>query len=254
MDDGAGVGAARQRRDRVPRNGQRERVLAMVRQHDGPIDAVEIAEQIGLHVTTVRFHLDALCDDGVVLRTRLSRSGAGRPRTGYLPVAERLDYRALAEVLAMELGQSAETRGRRAQRAGRKWAARMVALRGDPDRAASPADADADDPLDHAAAQATSAFTSMGFAAELDPAARSASKSSVGDKPEPQRERVIRLHACPVRGLARSHPEVACGVHRGLLQGLLGEADGDAGSRPALSAQLEPLVEPELCVVRLEAG
>ena len=52
--------AGRRRRDRLPRNWQcAERVLRMVREHDGAIDAVELAAQIGLHVTTVRFHLDA---------------------------------------------------------------------------------------------------------------------------------------------------------------------------------------------------
>ena len=74
--------AGRQRRDRLPRNRQRERVLAMVREHGDAVDAVELAAQIGLHITTVRFHLDALCDEGALERTRMNRPGKGRPRTG----------------------------------------------------------------------------------------------------------------------------------------------------------------------------
>lgn len=93
------------RRDRLPRNRQRERVLRMVREHGGAIDAVELASRLELHVTTVRFHLDALCDEGAIERTRMNRDGVGRPRTGYRAVEERLDYRILAEVLAMELGR-----------------------------------------------------------------------------------------------------------------------------------------------------
>ena len=78
----------------------------MVREHGGAIDAVELASRIKLHVTTVRFHLDALCDEGAIERTRMNRDGVGRPRTGYRAVEERLDYRILAEILAMELGET----------------------------------------------------------------------------------------------------------------------------------------------------
>ena len=248
--------AGRRRRDRLPRNRQRERVLRMVREHDGAIDAVELAAQIGLHVTTVRFHLDVLCDEGVIVRTRVNLPGAGRPRTGYLPVEEPLDYRALAEVLAMELGQNVETRARRAQRAGQKWAARMTAAQGTHTDRAERA-RDADDTLDQVARHATEVFTRMGFAAELASTTESATPPPAAKASIPQRERIIRLHACPVRELARAHREVGCGVHLGLLQGLVADsvAGGDHGDtqRPTLSAHLEPFVEPELCLARLVA-
>ena len=92
----------------------------MVREHGGAIDAVELASRMKLHVTTVRFHLDALCDEGAIERTRMNRDGVGRPRTGYRAVEERLDYRILAEILAMELGETVQTRARHAQRAGQQ--------------------------------------------------------------------------------------------------------------------------------------
>ena len=38
--------AGRPRRDRLPRNRQRERLLQMVRDHDGAVDAVEFATQM----------------------------------------------------------------------------------------------------------------------------------------------------------------------------------------------------------------
>ena len=246
MNEETDTRAGRSRRDRLPRNRQRERVLQMVRERDGAVDAVELSAQIGLHVTTVRFHLDALCDEGAIVRTRVNLPGAGRPRTGYLAVEERLDYRILAEVLAVELGQTVETRARRAQRAGQKWAARITASN---DAGADPAEApsdDADDSLDRAALRATDVFTRMGFAAELATAGEPAT-----------RERIIRLHACPIRDLARSHPEVGCGIHLGLLQGLLAgpsEADGRRKTpHPPMSSHLDPFVEPELCLARLVA-
>ena len=247
------------RRNLLPRNRQRERVLRMVREHEGAVDAAELASQIGVHVTTVRFHLDALCDDGAITRTRMNRPGAGRPRTGYLAIEERVDYRTLADVLAMELGQTVQTRARRAQHAGHEWAVRMAASRraGTGDGGHTP-ESDDDDALDHAAARTTDAFARMGFGPELVSAAGPPTPPSADSGgPAGERERIIRLHACPVRDLARSHPEVVCGVHRGLLQGLLDTSATEGNRkphRPALSAHLEPFVEPELCVARLVAG
>jgi predicted ArsR family transcriptional regulator len=230
----------------------------MVREHGDAVDAVELAAQIGLHITTVRFHLDALCDEGALERTRMNRPGKGRPRTGYRAVADRVDYRTLAEVLALELGQNVETRARRAQHAGQKWAARIA----DPqetgtDEAQATSVADAEDVLDRAAVRTTVVFTGMGFAPELAAAAKPKKASSGRRRPASGRERTILLHACPVRDLARSRPEVVCGMHRGLLQGLLDKTAAEQGhpkSSPAMSAQLEPFVEPELCVARLVSG
>jgi predicted ArsR family transcriptional regulator len=224
----------------------------MVREHDGAVDAVELASQIGLHVTTVRFHLDALCDEELVARSRLNLPGRGRPRTGYVALEERLDYRVLAEVLAMELGQTVETRDQRAQRAGQKWAARLAAKHAVTDRAEVKLDGDTDNEvLDRAASRVIEAFTRMGFAPEL-------ADTSEPTKSKPERERIIGLHACPVRELARAHPDVGCAVHRGLLRGLLSNAVAECGgskaARQPMSAHLEPFVEPELCVARLVAG
>ncbi|SBS70709.1 conserved hypothetical protein [uncultured Mycobacterium sp.] len=104
----------------------------------------------------------------------------------------------------------------------------------------------------------TDVFTRMGFAAELADAAQPVTSSSDTTAPTSVRERIIRLHACPVRDLARSHPEVGCGVHLGLLQGLLADTAGPDGPRrtphPSMSAHLEPFVTPELCLARLVAG
>jgi predicted ArsR family transcriptional regulator len=243
VDDESDAGTGGRRRDR----GQRERVLQLVREHDRAVDAAELASQTGLHVTTVRFHLDALCDDELIVRTRMKLPGRGRPRTGYLAVEEPLDYRVLAGVLAMELGQTVETRGRRAQHAGQKWAARIPDADGRTAEAAAPT-AD-EDPLDRATLRAVAVFRRMGFAPELADPAKGASKS--------RREKTIRLQACPVRELARTHPEVGCGVHLGLLQGLLANVAASDGSRrasrPPISAHLEPFVTPDLCLAKLVA-
>jgi predicted ArsR family transcriptional regulator len=205
---------------RWPRNRQRERVLRLVREHDGAVDAATLADQIGLHVTTARFHLDALCDEGTVARTRIKRAGVGRPRTGYVAVRDRLDYESLAEILALELGDTVAERRQRAERAGQRWASRIVAGSTGQDVPADPA------------TMIAGIFERMGFEPEL--------ASGNG-----RRERTIRLHGCPVRDLAQSHPEVSCGMHLGLLRGLVGSRE------PTLRSELDPFVEPELCIARV---
>jgi predicted ArsR family transcriptional regulator len=258
VDEETDSKAGRSRRDRLPRNRQRERVLQMVREHGDAIDAVELASRIGLHVTTVRFHLDALCDEGAIERTRIYRDGVGRPRTGYRAVEERLDYRILAEILAMELGETTETRARRAQRAGQQWAGRIAGSKSEADAAQDVTEAEVGDPLDRGAVLATEVFNRMGFDPELAAESEPMASLSADSKQIVGRERVIRLRACPVRDLARAHPEVGCGIHLGLLQGLLDHAAA-AGGQPAarkqgLSARLDPFVEPELCIARLNAS
>ncbi|MEO8814878.1 MAG: transcriptional regulator [Mycobacterium sp.] len=230
------------RPQRLPRNQQRARVLRLVREHGSAVDATEIAEGMDLHVTTVRFHLDALCEDGMVARTRIKRDGVGRPRTGYIVVHDRLDYRSLAEVLAMELGDTVAERRRRAERAGGRWAARIIAKAAADTTGPVEPRSDSDGAVDNQADMIAEIFDRMGFGPELAPAT---------DCSGGQRERTLRLYGCPVRDLARSHPEVSCGMHLGLLRGLLDAKSAALGGGGGLHAELDPFVEPELCIARV---
>ncbi|MFY2861725.1 helix-turn-helix transcriptional regulator [Mycobacterium sp. THU-M104] len=235
------------RMHRGPGNFQRQRILELVRGHDGALDAQELAAGMGLHVTTVRFHLDALCDQGAVQRTRIGRAGVGRPRIGYLAVRDRMDYRSLAEILALELGATADQRRRRAEAAGRRWAER-IDIDSVRETAAGQDGSDtvtSRDLTDRSAA-IVSVFARMGFAPELTVAATRNARTG----------QTIRLNSCPVRDLARAHPEVGCALHRGLLQGLLAKpAAGDDPTaeqpRRTSEAELEPFVEPDLCLARV---
>ena len=230
-------------------NRQRQRVLELVRERDEALDAAELAAQMGLHVTTVRFHLDALCSEGVVERTRITCGGVGRPRTGYLAVRDRLDYQSLAEILGLELGDTAGKRRRRAEAAGRRWANRIPAESAYECGAGQhvPDSARPRKTLEEEAATVATVFARMGFSPELTPAAT----STTGN------QQTIRLHTCPIRDLARAHPEVACALHRGLLHGLLANPAATKGHstapRPDMQAELEPFVEPDLCFARVIA-
>ncbi len=228
------------------RNRQRQRVLELLRGHDEALDAAELAARMGLHPTTVRFHLDALCSEGLVERTRITRAGVGRPRTGYLAVRDRLDYRRLAEILALELGETAGKRRRRAEAAGRRWAEQTSGGSAN-EKAAGQRVPNRTEVLEERAAAVAAVFARMGFEPELTPAVAAATGV----------QQTIRLHACPVRDLARAHPEVGCALHRGLLQGLLAAPAKNQGRstapRSAMEAELEPFVQPELCLARVIA-
>lgn len=202
---------------------QRRRLLELLRAGEAPRDAQDLAAATGLHVTTVRFHLDVLSGAGLVASRRQPRATAGRPRTVYTAVsrADPGSYPALTRLLAAHLADTPETRAARAERAGTAWAAELTA-EADP---RSGVDAE------QAARAVTGMFAELGFEPEL-----------AGD----ETDRQIRLRACPFRAAARANPEVVCSVHLGLLRGTLTRLGA-----PPTTTRLLPFVEPELCLAQL---
>ncbi|MFV0495850.1 helix-turn-helix transcriptional regulator [Mycobacterium sp.] len=230
---------------------QRDRILELVRERDEPVDASALAARTGLHTTSVRFHLDALCDEGILERIRLARPGVGRPRIGYRAVAERFDYRRLAATLALELGDTSGERHRHAEAIGRRWA-QGITPEPAPEKSTASSARDAANPVEDAAAQSrvlaghaaevAKAFARMGFAPEPLPTTAAPADT----------EQTIRLRGCPIRDFARDYPEVGCAMHNGLLQGLLGvPAARGNGIASNVTAELQPFVEPQLCLVRM---
>lgn len=100
---------------------QRERVLDMLRESTGPLDAHHLAAALDLHVTTIRFHLSGLVDEGLVRIRPLPAEKVGRPRMGYLAVREP-SYTDLVALLAARIGGSATERERKAFEVGDDWA------------------------------------------------------------------------------------------------------------------------------------
>ncbi|MFI6045359.1 helix-turn-helix transcriptional regulator [Nocardia sp. NPDC051321] len=201
----------------------RRRLLAILRGASEPLDAQELARITGQHVTTVRFHLDVLTRESLVRQFQQPPRGRGRPRIGYSAVQRSVGYQELAQVLADQLGPDPRRRSEAAIAAGRSWGAKLDA--GD-HRIES---------LDDAKDVAMTVLSELGFAPERDPN-------------ETAEQALIRLTACPLRELARTHSEVVCGVHLGLIKEVLDRS----GARGDVNVRLHPFVEPELCVVRLE--
>ena len=57
----------------------------------------------------------------------------------------------------------------------------------------------------------------------------------------------IVLRACPFGELARSHGDVICRAHRGIVEGALAEIDA-----PLRVASFDPFTGPGLCLLKLE--
>jgi len=202
----------------------RLRLLDALRASEQPLDVRELAAACGLHVTTVRFHLDVLTDAGLAI-SRTGRSGTrGRPRRLYLPASHTADgssgYELLSSILATHWAGDGDQRMRRAERAGWDWAGQ---------RKSGPAVAAAS--LADAAVHVNAVFAELGFDPDL---------TRDGDRQE------IRLHACPFRAVAATHPDVVCSVHLGLLRRTLDDLDA-----PPAAVSLQPFVEPHLCLAQI---
>ena len=190
------------------------------------MDAAALAEAVGLHLTTIRFHLDVLEQAGLVHRLVERGGRPGRPRQLY-SVAEDADsggagsdqsYRELAEVLAGALGDDPEVARQRTEVAGRRWAETQV-----PAQELS---------WDEGTKAVGAVFDRLGFAPRL---------VDDGDG------RHVELTACPFRDLARSYPQVVCAVHAGLLRGALSRSSVPG----AEGAGIRPFVAADLCIADL---
>ena len=203
----------------------RRRLLKLLRRSDTPLDVYQLADLTGLHITTLRLHLDVLAKAGQVTVQKTPRTTPGRPRTVYTARTEETPpdgYRPLAAVLAANLGSTPRTRRRRAEKAGRDWAVNLIPTT---DKVATP---------DEAAHRIVDVFAEMNFDPEL------------ADPTPDNGEREIRLRACPYRDVARDHPDVVCAIHLGLLKGALTQL-----GNPPTTVRLVPFVKPHLCLADL---
>jgi predicted ArsR family transcriptional regulator len=202
----------------------RARILEELRT-GGPMDSRELGRRVGLHPNTVRFHVEQLADAGLVRAVAGPATGRGRPRVLYEAVEDAEPgtadgYRLLAQMLAGYLASTNDPR-RVAEEVGRAWGGYLT------ERPAPFTGLSAEE----ATQRVVRLFTELGFMPE-----------SVTEGGEPR----ILLHRCPFREVARANPEVVCSVHLGMLRGALAELGA-----PVEAANLEPMVQPTLCVAHL---
>jgi predicted ArsR family transcriptional regulator len=204
----------------------RARVLELLQHSARPVGSGEVASKTGLHPNTARFHLDGLVSAGLAERTMERREVPGRPRALYTSRPDHLatgprSYRLLAEILTSYLASQSRRPGAEAQSAGEAWGHALAQQAPHP---ASTGDAQATRIL-------TDTLEEIGFA----PQATGRGSS-----------RQILLRHCPFREAAVEHREVVCGVHLGLMRGLLTELGSSLQAE-----RLDPFVEPTLCVASL---
>ncbi len=196
----------------------------MLRQADQPLSVAEVAEAMGLHVNTARFHLDGLVEDGLAERTTEPRETPGRPRILYSSDGPSLgprSYELLAEMLTGFVS-SLEDTGPGTVELGKAWGRHLI------ERPAPSERVDADEAM----VRLDRMLDAVGFAPESR-----TTDSGVE----------VRLQRCPFREVAEKHTDVVCAIHLGLMQGALEELDA-----PVTATSLQPFVTPHLCVAHLE--
>ena len=203
----------------VALSGQRLRVLDYVRAHS-PVRVADAATALDLHPNTIREHLDAVVELGLVDRSTATALGRGRPATLYRvsaadPAVAVRDYAGLATALAGHLARTSAHPERDARAAGIEWGRELIdggnQAGGDPRQSV------------------LEALTRLGFAPD--------------DDEDADARRGIALRRCPLLDAARRYPTVVCQVHLGIVEGMLERL----GTPSARGLDLVPFAEPGAC-------
>lgn len=217
---------------------RRREVLDVLRTASGALGVAEVAERLGVHPNTVRFHLEALVGEGLVEPEALEPSGPGRPRTVYAP-RPGMDrggtrrYQMLAQALLGQLASTGPDARSTVMEAGEAWGRSLT----DPSPLPSgPSGPSGQSGAGEAAARLVGLLDDLGF----EPAAAT-SEGAGGESPS-----VIRLQHCPFLELAEEHGQLVCPLHLSLMQGALAEMGA-----PLTVTNLEPFAEPDACLAHL---
>ncbi|MDI6911606.1 helix-turn-helix domain-containing protein [Nocardioides sp.] len=212
--DGPRAGA-RLRGGRDPLSPSRRAILEHLRDQPQPLTLAALVRITGLHPNTVREHLDALVRRGLVRRIDGRPQGRGRPAHLFEHVDHgHGEYARLAVALADALALSSSDPTGHAAAVGEEWGRELARKRRARTGAAGGARVEVVGELDD-----------LGFAPRQG-----------ADDSE------VLLTRCPLLEAAHRAPGVVCGIHLGIIRGMLDELGGDpAGS------ELEPFAAPGYC-------
>lgn len=188
----------------------------------GPMTVQELADVLGQHANTVREHLEVIVDAGLATRSRSTANRRGRPAILYRalpPESSRpqvREYAALATVLAAQISTLPDPRAA-ALAAGRAWGEELgtsgpVGSQGARDRTLTVLD-------------------------------------NLGFDPVPQTKTQVELRECPLLEAAKTHPDIVCAVHLGLVRSLYEGQDMASDG-----VDLVPFARPGACLLTLPAN
>lgn len=175
----------------------RTRVLANLQSATEPRSVVDIAEELGLHRNSARFHLDALVEAGFAERAVNATGTQGRPplvftATSEAPTIGNLHLTELTQVLVATFIQPTENAVALARQAGQTWGSSVAGQEDQPDAEL---------------AGLAAHLSERGFGTRLD-------------------DSTITFTRCPFRAtIAPEQLPLVCAIHRGFLDGYL-EASG----------------------------
>lgn len=202
--------------------GRRQTIVDFIKASDSPVTVAAIADGLGIHPNTVRFHLDDLVARGQVERVPGDTAGPGRPphvfrtRRGMDPEGPR-SYRLLAEIALGAIATGPDPTSQ-ALATGRTWGAFLL---GRPPSATTVTEEEA-----------------MGRLLEL--------LAELGFSPERSPGNAIGLRNCPFLELVDSHAQILCPLHLGVMQGAMTVLTTDVAVD-----RLEPFAEPGLCLAHV---
>jgi predicted ArsR family transcriptional regulator len=187
-----------------------------------PVSVRELSQRLSLHPNTLRPHLRRLEEAGLVSRELRRGPSVGRPQTLYSvaepPREEGGDYRLLADILAGALsGARAFTK---AHALAEEWGRYLVAQGGPK--------------------------PGVRLAPRRNLALLQEAMARAGFQPRFRRQGgqvvEVALRDCPFRDLTEDHRELACTLHRGLLEGML------SSLKPPLALkEFRPFAERSVC-------
>ncbi len=203
---------------------RRAAILLELERAEAPVTVETLAGAVGLHHNTVREHLRVLEQEGRVRRSTAPVAGRGRPRAAFEsvdngPVRTPVGTGAVAlrehllRILISRFGAPDDAAWAGARQDAREWGRELA---GEMDAAHTP---------DGVAALVARGLTAMG----MEPDARAD---------------VVDIASCPFADLAADRPDVVCGLHQSVIDGMLDSA-APAGS----TARLLPFAGPRMCRV-----
>lgn len=215
---------ARLATDTMPLSRMQRLVLETLRSFEDGAKASEIAETLGMHVNTVRGHLDELCDMNAVATEREQSRGRGRPSVIFharVPSGSAVlsEHAALINALVEHLGDPDDPEVQKtAEQVGALWARRL-------NRSGTTWSE-----ISEATTTLTRALRQLGF----DPGPQYAHEHSAS----------ISIHACPFSSDNENPSQLVCAIHRGFLAESLGPCEHGTAV-----VELYPSARPHTCEV-----